>query len=502
MFSLNDLPVQLDGISFSDMRPGGAFSPFKGENSDFSRIMDQLQQFEVENSGAQPAEYPAMLEDFGLSHDHVKMLQQLLSDGNSLPEAAVAVLDSLKKQLAEMLKLEPSAQQVETMENLQEEISSILELLPAGLREQIESGMQEFRQMIENLKEELGGLNLSAQESSAETPSSLPGEASNSPTDQDGGQLHGQHSDENEAAIHTTQDASENDQQDKTVDAVEHAVLINNSLHTGNSQAKDRKVEPGGNAQSTVAMLNAANKPNNGNGAVLPGNETGHVDPDADFDLLAEGKPVAENRIMPNPANQQSTSRIVAQLQVNEQAIRSQASTSFSGQGSGSNLQSGANNTSYTQLMTQTMPSPVTQNIHKPEWGNAIGQRITWMIGNKLQGAQVRITPAHLGPVDIKLSIENGVAQVSFVSSHQVVRDALEQAVPRLRDMLENQNLELGDVDISDRSLSDSHKMRQEFAHSQGAGAGSAEETGLSADSDQQAVTQVLHSDSLLDAYA
>ena len=204
---------------------------------------------------------------------------------------------------------------------------------------------------------------------------------------------------------------------------------------------------------------------------------------------------------MPNLTSQQATSR-VAQLQMNDQAMSSQLMMKFSGQGAGSNLQSGGNNASYTQLMTQTIPSPVTQNIHKPEWSNAIGQRITWMIGNKLQGAQLRISPAHLGPIDIKLSIESGVAQVSFASNHQVVRDALEQAVPRLRDMLENQDLELGDVDISDRSLADSRRMQDEFGHSQHNATESGNETELSSESEAHEVTHVLQSDALLDAYA
>jgi flagellar hook-length control protein FliK len=183
--------------------------------------------------------------------------------------------------------------------------------------------------------------------------------------------------------------------------------------------------------------------------------------------------------------------------------MSTQAMTKFSGEGTGSNLQSNTGNASYTQLMTQATAQPVTQNIHKPEWGNAIGQRISWMIGSKLQGAQLRITPAHLGPVDIRISIESGVAQVSFVSNHQVVRDALEQAIPRLREMMEGQNLELGDVDISDRSLADSNRAQDEFSHLHGKGE-SANEGGLEAavNEDAKVVVQVVETDSLLDAYA
>ncbi len=119
-------------------------------------------------------------------------------------------------------------------------------------------------------------------------------------------------------------------------------------------------------------------------------------------------------------------------------------------QGSASLLGNGQN-MSFLQLMSQGLSQPITQNIHNSEWGGAVGQRISWMIGNKLQSAQLRITPAHLGPVDIKLSIENNIANVSFLSNHQVVREALEQAIPKLKEMLEEQKLDLGNVDISDK---------------------------------------------------
>ncbi|MBT8439431.1 MAG: hypothetical protein KJO91_06860, partial [Gammaproteobacteria bacterium] len=65
MFSLQDTPVQIDGISFAEIGPGGAFSHLNGEPADFSKVMAELQQLEGNMSPQQLAENPAMLEDLG-----------------------------------------------------------------------------------------------------------------------------------------------------------------------------------------------------------------------------------------------------------------------------------------------------------------------------------------------------------------------------------------------------------------------------------------------------
>jgi flagellar hook-length control protein FliK len=483
MFSLQDTPVQIDGISFAEIGPGGVFSHLNDQHTDFSKVMAELQQLEGGISLQQLAENPAMLEDLGLSSHHLKMLQGFLADGKSLPEAAQAVLFDLKQQLAELLNNEASTEQMEKIEALQQEMTALLDFLPEDLRSVVETELQALQQMIDPLKQQLDSL---AQSEISEDTKNVREDASITGNS-------GKHTvnDEQVAIDQEAAEASEN--------ASLAAAMVNHAQQ--NARNTDRKSVQGGTKTSSAIQNNAVNQSNIGNGAAFLANENGHADADAEYDLHFEGKTVAENKVMPNLTSQQATSR-VAQLQMNDQVMSSQAMAKFSGQGTSSNMQSGSNNASYTQLMTHTTPSPVTQNLHKPEWGNAIGQRITWMIGNKLQGVQLRISPAHLGPVDIKLSIESGVAQVSFASNHQVVREALEQAVPRLRDMLENQNLELGDVDISDRSLADSRRMQDEFADSQGNSAESDNEAELAKDAEDQAVAHVLQSDNLLDAYA
>jgi hypothetical protein len=82
-------------------------------------------------------------------------------------------------------------------------------------------------------------------------------------------------------------------------------------------------------------------------------------------------------------------------------------------------------------------------------WDQALGERIQWLAGQKVQGAQVKLNPANLGPMEVRIQVQNDQASVQFSSHHAVVREALEAALPRLRDMFENSGVQLVNVDVS-----------------------------------------------------
>lgn len=100
-----------------------------------------------------------------------------------------------------------------------------------------------------------------------------------------------------------------------------------------------------------------------------------------------------------------------------------------------------------------TLP-PAAQSIDIPVqqsgWDFALADRVTLMANGKLGNAEIRLTPAELGPLKIRLDIDDGVANVSFQSQHPLTRDALEQALPRLRELLAENGLTLGQADVGD----------------------------------------------------
>ncbi len=88
-------------------------------------------------------------------------------------------------------------------------------------------------------------------------------------------------------------------------------------------------------------------------------------------------------------------------------------------------------------------------------WEQGVGDRVMWMLGNSIQGASLRINPAHLGPIEIQLSMQQDQATVTFNAQHAVVREALEASIPRLREMFQENNLQLTNVDVGQRGSSE-----------------------------------------------
>ncbi|MCC5863189.1 MAG: flagellar hook-length control protein FliK [Gammaproteobacteria bacterium] len=83
-----------------------------------------------------------------------------------------------------------------------------------------------------------------------------------------------------------------------------------------------------------------------------------------------------------------------------------------------------------------------------PGFGQGLGQRLIAMVQQGLQQAQLRIHPEHLGPLEVRLRTEGDAVQVTLTSPHASVREALESALPRLRDTLGEHGLSLAQADV------------------------------------------------------
>lgn len=86
---------------------------------------------------------------------------------------------------------------------------------------------------------------------------------------------------------------------------------------------------------------------------------------------------------------------------------------------------------------------------HRDTWAQGLGERLLFMADKGLQSATVRLQPEHLGPMEIRIHVDDeGAAQVFFSAQHAQTREALEQALPRLRDMFAEQGLSLGETGV------------------------------------------------------
>lgn len=106
------------------------------------------------------------------------------------------------------------------------------------------------------------------------------------------------------------------------------------------------------------------------------------------------------------------------------------------------------------------VPVPMGQ----PQWGQGVGERVLWLAAQNVSAAEIRLDPPELGPMQVRVSVNQEQVNVSFVSPHPAVRDALDQQLQRLREMFSEQGLNLGNVDVSDKSFSQQDQERDETA--------------------------------------
>lgn len=91
----------------------------------------------------------------------------------------------------------------------------------------------------------------------------------------------------------------------------------------------------------------------------------------------------------------------------------------------------------------------VTARLGTPQWDQAIGQRMLWMAAGAQQSASLTLNPPELGPLQVVLSLNNTQASATFISAQPDVRQALEAALPRLREMLGDAGIQLGQASVN-----------------------------------------------------
>jgi len=93
-------------------------------------------------------------------------------------------------------------------------------------------------------------------------------------------------------------------------------------------------------------------------------------------------------------------------------------------------------------------------------WEQQLGQKVVWMVAGGDQSASLTLNPPDLGPLQIVLNVSNDQASVSFMAAEPETRQALEDAMPKLRETMGEAGIQLGDTSVS----TGSQDQRQAFA--------------------------------------
>ena len=115
---------------------------------------------------------------------------------------------------------------------------------------------------------------------------------------------------------------------------------------------------------------------------------------------------------------------------------------------------------SLTSLPTLKLSTPVNSS----EWGLDLGKRIQMLMKNNIQQADIRLDPPEMGRIHIRINMSQDQANVTFSAMNTQVRDAIENSMTRLRDMLGETGLQLGDANVASEFQQQTHQSEDNGA--------------------------------------
>lgn len=96
-------------------------------------------------------------------------------------------------------------------------------------------------------------------------------------------------------------------------------------------------------------------------------------------------------------------------------------------------------------LLAAPLPTP---EVGAEDFEARFGAQLQWMADRKIGEARIRVTPNDLGPVEVRLHLDGDRLRADFVSANAETRNALEQGLPRLRDLLGEHGFQLTHADV------------------------------------------------------
>ncbi|WP_338638687.1 flagellar hook-length control protein FliK [Burkholderia pyrrocinia] len=123
-------------------------------------------------------------------------------------------------------------------------------------------------------------------------------------------------------------------------------------------------------------------------------------------------------------------------------------------------------------------------HVGTADWTDALSQKVVFLSNAHQQSAELTLNPPDLGPLQVVLRVADNHAHALFVSQHAQVRDAVEAALPKLREAMEAGGLGLGSATVSDGGFASQQNPQQTFARGQSSRRGNGGSSAVDAPTD------------------
>ncbi|EKZ9202901.1 flagellar hook-length control protein FliK [Vibrio vulnificus] len=223
-----------------------------------------------------------------------------------------------------------------------------------------------------------------------------------------------------------------------------------------------------GSAALAQAVHTALAQPNTATAAPVSADKAAMVLPDG---MTANTIPTAFNpAASPDVAKSQVQSMQAALAAAGLASVKGsskQTSTETQGAQPTASLYSAQTVTGQTRaenVAAQQPSMPLTRELANEQ----VAEKVQMMMSKNLKQLDIRLDPPELGRMQIRMTMNNDIANVHFTVTNPQARDIIEQTLPRLREMLAQQGMQLADSSVQQQASG--QQQRQYSADGQGNG--------------------------------
>lgn len=165
---------------------------------------------------------------------------------------------------------------------------------------------------------------------------------------------------------------------------------------------------------------------------------------------------VIEKSALQTNINEATSQQILSQQSLNyaeEQAIQSNVA------------KAAADSMSVQSAKTAFNIQAETISINRRDFADAVKDKVMVMINQKIKQLEIRLDPPELGSMHVKLNLQNEQAAVNFVVQNQQAKEALEQNMDKLKDMLAQTGVDVGDANIEQQNKQTSEDLEASKQH-------------------------------------
>lgn len=115
----------------------------------------------------------------------------------------------------------------------------------------------------------------------------------------------------------------------------------------------------------------------------------------------------------------------------------------------------------FDQVLRQVetrLNASVEAPVRSHAFAEELGDKLVWLVNRNSQVAELSLNPPQLGSVEVRLTLSGGEAGVQFFAANSQAREAIESALPRLRELMAQAGINLGEAQVRDQALSQERK--------------------------------------------